>query len=354
MMSNNFSSKVLIDCFHYGQSRGISIYTNNLIDNINSNPHLKNIKFYLLVNKKLSIDVTSKNIKVIKLPKLNIIVWEQLIVPLIAILYRADKVHYLGNTFSPLIKSLIVSIHDVSYLKKDINISGPISFKQYVGKFYRQILLKYFHFLIKKVITVSDFAKNDIVKELGYSAKKVNVVPNIVSQNYLEPINWKKKQNIILIVTGNTKQKNIDLTLQYLQKIDLNEFKVDVIGIKKNNYKNFCFHNSISHYEMKDFYNKSKILLIPSLYESFSIPSIEASARGCLIVSSKHGAISQTIDNEGFFYEPQKFESLKKILEESKTFLEEKKAKEILTYRAKKVERYSQQSLFEDISRIYL
>ena len=94
--------------------------------------------------------------------------------------------------------------------------------------------------------------------------------------------------------------------------------------------------------------------MIPSLYESFSIPSIEASARGCLIVSSKHGAISQTIDNEGLFYEPQKFESLRKILEESKTFLEEKKAKEILTYRAKKVERYSQQSLFEDISRIYL
>ena len=118
MMSKNFSSKVLIDCFHYGQSRGISIYTNNLIDNINSNPHLKNIKFYLLVNKKLSIDVISKNIKVIKLPKLNIIVWEQLVVPLIAILYRADKVHYLGNTFSPFIKSLIVSIHDVSYLKR--------------------------------------------------------------------------------------------------------------------------------------------------------------------------------------------------------------------------------------------
>ena len=112
--------------------------------------------------------------------------------PLIAILYRADKVHYLGNTFSPFIKSLIVSIHDVSYLKKDINISGPISFKQYLGKFYRQILLKYFHFLIKKVITVSDFAKNDIVKELGYSVK-VTVVPNIVVKIILSQVVEKKK-----------------------------------------------------------------------------------------------------------------------------------------------------------------
>ncbi|HKW03848.1 MAG TPA: glycosyltransferase family 4 protein, partial [Nitrososphaerales archaeon] len=66
-------------------------------------------------------------------------------------------------------------------------------------------------------------------------------------------------------------------------------------GVKKH----IEFLGHIQHESVPNVLNSSKILVVPSRYESFSLPSLEAMACGNPIIASRVGGIPELIDDVG-------------------------------------------------------
>lgn len=114
---------------------------------------------------------------------------------------------------------------------------------------------------------------------------------------------FKEKENIILTVGRlGTKEKNTELLLESLKEIDLKDWKVVLIGSETEEllkYKEKYFKENpdlkekiIFTEEIKDrkelyeYYNKSKVFVLPSKWESFGIVMVEAMAFGNYVITS--------------------------------------------------------------------
>lgn len=174
------------------------------------------------------------------------------------------------------------------------------------------------------------------------SFEKLVYIPNGFDEDYLieNSIKIKKfeeKENIIITVGRlGTEQKNNELLLKSIEEIDLQEWKVLLIGPYteefKKLYNNFIRKNQdkkgkvilIGNISDKsilyDYYNRAKVFVLTSRWESFGIVLTEALRFGNYIITTdvggarditKNGDIGTIIDIENF---QQLQNNIKKII----------------------------------------
>ena len=136
-----------------------------------------------------------------------------------------------------------------------------------------------------------------------YIEKKFNVKP------------YKEKENIFLTVGRlGTSEKNTELLLNVLENVDLKDWKFYLVGpiedgfknnieefYKKNPHKkdNVIFTGTILDKKiLYEYYNRSKVFVLPSRWESFGIVMVEAMAFNCYILTSNTCAANDITDNE--------------------------------------------------------
>lgn len=143
-----------------------------------------------------------------------------------------------------------------------------------------------------------------------------NGYDNKFVEKYFKIKSLNEKENIILTVGRlGTKEKNTELLLETLKEIDLKNWKVVLIGpIDKNfvEYKNNYFKENLQlknkilfkgeikdRKELYEYYNRAKVFVLPSKWESFGIVMVEAMAFGNYIITSNTcAAVDITKNNE--------------------------------------------------------
>ena len=104
------------------------------------------------------------------------------------------------------------------------------------------------------------------------------------------------------------------------------KFNIFLVGISKENINKLVNYNSIkkgfknnkiiiySHLIKKKLYkvySKSEIFLMPSIFESFSIPLLEACYFNNMIICSGTGATKETTKNKAVYYNNKNLNDLK-------------------------------------------
>ena len=266
--------------------------------------------------------------------------------------------HYLP-VISP--KKSIIAIFDVSYLhfpnlfrKKDL-----YQLKAWGG------------FSIKKsakIITISKASKSDIIKAYGVNPDKVAVVYpglKLINTPLLSMENLTKKFGIskkyILFVGTIQPRKNIVRLIEAFAKLKNESLELVIVGKKGWQYKEIFdapkkfevdgkvrFLDSVSDDELSSFYKNAEFFILPSLYEGFGLPVIEAMSYGCPVITSNISSLPEAGGDAALYVDPnsvtdiaskmQKLlndEELKKELiekgyKQAKKFSWEKSAKETL------------------------
>lgn len=179
-------------------------------------------------------------------------------------------------------KRTILTIHDIYEAKKGF----------FIKKIFRQLFL--FRIPLKraaKISVVSDFSKNELLKTFKINERKIEVIPNCVSDKiqYFKKDFNSKNPNILLV--GTKANKNIVKSLEAISEINCNvsiigslsasqEKKLDELNIDYQNYFNLSFDEVVRLYKDAD------LLLFPSTYEGFGMPIIEAQATGLPVITS--------------------------------------------------------------------
>ena len=185
---------------------------------------------------------------------------------------------------------------------------------------------------IPELITVSSASAADIAADFAVSADQLQVVPLGVDTELFRPRQGRVRNRIIAIASADVPLKGVshllhavarlrverDLELQLVAKLEPNgptEKLIAELGISD------IVHSSsgLSDSELADLLASAEIACIPSLYEGFSLPAVEAMASGTTIVASRTGALPEVVGADGQcarLVEPADVDELTRVLGE--------------------------------------
>jgi len=252
--------------------------------------------------------------------------WEQVDLPLYLRKIGNPLLVNLVNTAPLFYKNKVVTIHDLSWMH----------FPDYVSKkFYM-----YYLFLIPKIaknslhiLTVSEFSKKDISNKLKINDNKISVIYNAHNRNF-KKIALKKEYIVLSVVTLHP-LKNIArliesfIILKKLGKID-NRYNLVIIGTENKKIfsggkklleickgrDDIFFKGYVKDVSrLAEWYNKAKVFVFPSLFESFGIPPLEAMACGTPVIVSNAASLPEVCGNAAYYVDPYDVEDIAKGIE---------------------------------------
>jgi len=241
--------------------------------------------------------------------------WEQYSLPKAAKQLNIDLLHCTSTT-APLYCSvpIVLTLHNIIFLEPRDRMNESIY--QNMGWYYRKMVVPKILKKCKRIITVSNFEKNNIVNTLGIPDEKIAMIHNGYTDWFkpLEDIESVYQKYIddpdYFFFLGNTDpKKNTERTLiaysKYLEKsaykrkllmADLDEQYLDYI-IGRNKIENIrhmiVMPGYIENKDLPYIYNNAFAFLYPSLRESFGIPLLEAMACGTPVITSNTSSMPE-------------------------------------------------------------
>ncbi len=276
----------------------------------------------------------------------------------------------------------IVTIHDLlllHYPTRKASTLGPFAywFKNFVYK----IVLRHAATKSKHILTISEFTRKDIVKNLGIAMGKITVAylaPFTNSQfsilNFQSNLNFQntnknlQSQIFNLKSYGITKPYALYVGVAYPHKnleglieawrIFTEKYGTDyqLVLVGKNNYfynrlkssilnlkSSIILTNFIEDDNLSELYKKASLFIMPSHYEGFALPPLEAMSYGIPVASSNATCLPEVLGSAALYFDPRNENEMAEAIHEALTnanlreFLKIESQKILLRYNWKKV-----------------
>jgi glycosyltransferase involved in cell wall biosynthesis len=226
----------------------------------------------------------------------------------------------------------------------------------------------------QKIITVSEFTKNELIQYYNAPPEKIKVIYNGYNKYIFKPIEDCKKIDDVLT--------NYDISQPYILCVGRIERKkntpalIEAFGIIKNRNKNikhklvlagdasFGFDETnymINEYglgnevimpgwvkeeDMPYFYCGAAAFIFPSNYEGFGIPLLQAMACQVPIAASKAASIPEVVGKAALFFDPYNVHSIADAVE--RILCDDKLRENLIENGAEKIKSFSWQRCAEE------
>jgi glycosyltransferase involved in cell wall biosynthesis len=222
--------------------------------------------------------------------------------------------HYVVPIFYS--KIMLVTIHDVCHLAMP-NSSSELSKKLYAKAMFKAATSK-----AAKIITDSNFSKQEIIRFTSADPETIDVIYLGVDEDrqkkYLNTYVSFNKPYIVFL--GNVKpNKNLLRLLKAFSKlIDIIPHRLLIVG-KKDGFigkdldvfdyavslgDRVEFTGYIDDSRLKGILHNADALVFPSLYEGFGFPPLEAMACGCPVAASSAASIPEVCGDSVLYFDP--------------------------------------------------
>ena len=188
-------------------------------------------------------------------------------------------------------------------------------------KAYYHSIGRIFAHAADRVMTCSEFSRQDIVRAYGLSGDKITVVPLAVSPcfrpdpDYKDIVAMKKRYKIdgrYILYVGNFKaHKNVETLVHAFHILceEYSDIQLVLAGPKTDGYQplvdlsrrvgvldQVVFTDVIKDEEQtRLLYAGAEVFVMPSLYEGFGLPPVEAMACGAAVVCSRASSLPEAV-----------------------------------------------------------
>ncbi len=238
--------------------------------------------------------------------------WEQISLPRYVRKRPLTILLNLANTAPLFLKNEIVTIHDTGFIVQP---------QWYSRRFYY-----YYRFLLPrltgsslKIITDSQFAKNEIVERLNIDPDKIEVIPCGLPEIFINPqarTSENKYGQYILVVASLDPRKNLERVIQAFTSLNLKDTILVIAGVghktfasnrqfdRNRNLPNVIFTGYVTDQELIQLYLQARMMVFASLYEGFGLPPLEAMACGCPCLVSRAASIPEICAEAVLYCDP--------------------------------------------------
>ncbi len=200
------------------------------------------------------------------------------------------------------------------------------------------------------IFTISNSSKDDIIKFYNINPKKI-IVTYLGIKNELGSMNpadakaiagknelsmkfedvknkYKISDKFILFVGTLQPRKNIVSLIEAFSLLKEEDLNLVIVGRKGWLYeeilaapekfgveKNVKFLDFVPDDELNVLYKNAICYCLPSLYEGFGLPVLEAMQRGCPVLTSNVSSLPEAGGNAALYFDPNKSEDIAKKLE---------------------------------------
>jgi glycosyltransferase involved in cell wall biosynthesis len=203
------------------------------------------------------------------------------------------------------------------------------------------------------VLAVADASAADSVEDFGLDPGRMRVVPLGVDTELFTPSDVRVPGRIVAVASADRPLKGVvhlleavaklktehDVELQLVSQLEpggATERRIAELGIGD------AVHvvNGISDDDLAALLASAEVMCVPSLYEGFSLPTVEAMSCGTPVVASRAGALPEVVADCAVLVEPGDSEALATAL---RTLIEspDERARLGAAGRARALERYS-------------
>lgn len=213
---------------------------------------------------------------------------------------------------------LVLTIHDIA----DFRLPKR---KDLLRRVYRRLTMKLMLSRADRLIAVSHKTARDLVELLKIAPEKISIIGEGVAPVFkrvpieeCKPIlktKWNVFTDFILFVGEVARRKNLlvlleafdQLTRTYSQQLQLvivgkkgNATDQLVEETKRRHLENLVvFTGFVADQELPKLYSAAKALVMPSMYEGFGLPVIEAMACGIPVIASQNGSLPEIVGDAG-------------------------------------------------------
>lgn len=312
-------ARIGIDCRFFSLNNGIGRYIGEITRRLvqHQNHHFV---FFVTENNKTLFEefIGPGKYELITINAKHYSLAEQLFFPSKIYQAKLDLMHF-TNFNRPIFyfKKTIVTIHDLTlHFYPGNKLNKPWHRIFYHLVFYWSLLQA------KQIITVSETTKNDINNHYPQFTKKTTTIHLGVTSEFLNKNTTISNKKNYLLYAGNWRiHKNLTNLLKAF-KILKNKFhykgKLLITGqyqpghtdIKKLSSElklanDIVLLGSPSVEELKSFYEQAEAYIIPSLYEGFGLPALEAMQAKTVPIVSNQGSLPEICQDAAIYFNPQ-------------------------------------------------
>lgn len=337
--------RIGIDIRNIGKKRtGDEVVFFNLVKNL---AEIDNFNQYLLftditdspvlrsIGENLGIE-NKDNFKIVSLACPNKFIWNAWTLPKYLRQNPVDIYHtqYILPFFVSRKIKLVTTIHDISFNFYPQYIKWP-------DLLFLKILIPWSLKRADKIVAVSKFTRNEIIKYYMINAEKVEAVYNSVSDNFLkknysaeELAAVRKKYNLpeIFILHIGTMQprKNLPQLIEAYARIKnrLSQAKLVIAGKKGHNYdkkidiavarynlsQDVLFPGFVEESDKPILFYLSHFFVFPSFYEGFGIPVLEAMSQKVPVLAADIPGLHEVAEKAALYFDPQRLAGLKETM----------------------------------------
>lgn len=254
--------------------------------------------------------------------------WTQLRLSLEMIL-RWPDVLFVPSHAMPLFhpKKTVITLHDIGFLK------FPEAYKP-LARLYHRFSSWFAAKFAWKILTPSEFTKKEIVETYKINPEKIiatRLAPSMdfVAENFSEEI--LKKYNIakpyFLFVGRVEEKKNVLGVLQAFEIFSKNKslhnlvfaglpgFGFEKLEEKIKNNERIKITGFVKDEDLPAIYKNAEALILPSFYEGFGIPVLEAMSAGIPVICSNVTSLPEVAGDAAILIDPKNPEDISKAME---------------------------------------
>jgi glycosyltransferase involved in cell wall biosynthesis len=223
---------------------------------------------------------------------------------------KALNIPTIATIHHPITVDRDVEVASVKALWRKLKVRRWYSFLGMQGRVSRRL---------SHIITVSEASKVDIGKAFSIPSHRFRVVANGINTDIFHPVQGAKRLDNEIMVTNSadTPLKGLRFLIEAVANIRRTRpVHLTVIGKPKEDgvieklvkslgaQDYITFTGRIEDSEFADYYSRTTIAVVPSIYEGFGLPAGEAMACRVPVISTTGGALPEVVGDAGVLVPP--------------------------------------------------
>lgn len=312
---------------HLGQHEGgVLVYTRNLLREMLAleSPH----EFVLMYQDPKLVGTHGNGVRVreVVIQAPSVLLWDQVAVA------RAARRERLDMVFNPKYSVPLFTDAATAFVCHGLDWFVAPEWSRWRDRVSHRLLMPRYARKASAIIAVSDTARRDAVRFLGAREECVTRVYHGVGERFREPVSREALESVrhrydlpdrFFLYCGQIyPPKNFGRLVQALERVGSSLDTTLVVAgshtwLSERELKaaerlgdRVRWLGWVPRADLPGLYASAELLVLPSLYESFGLPLLEAMSVGCPVVTSERKGTQEVVDGAGLLVDPEDVESI--------------------------------------------